>query len=354
MRRMIGLPSRRERSGPGGSPGLQNQWRGARRGAVGSTPTRSRHGGSETCRPSARVHRASSGCWPRSGRGSPSGARRRTRSRAVAREVVAERAGPAGGRRAAPTDARRRWRAAVADRLDGVRRPGGERPDARSSTRPASILHTNLGRAPWPAAAIEAATPRPPAATRSSSSTARPAGAGRGSGPPRTHLIALTGAEDALVTVNNAAALALAVGLAGRRGVAVSRGELVEIGGGVRIPEIVRRTGARLVEVGTTNRTRASDFEAPLADGRATRRPARPSVELRPDRVRRGARRRSSSRGSPTRTARSSSTTSAAARCSRRRRSGSPTSRCPPSGWRPAPTSSRSAATSWSVGRRPG
>ena len=61
----------------------------------------------------------------------------------------------------------------------------------------------------------------------------------------------------------------LAVGLAGKHGVAVSRGE-VEIGGGVRIPEIVRRTGARLIEVGTTNRTRASDFEAPLADGRAT------------------------------------------------------------------------------------
>ena len=84
------------------------------------------------------------------------------------------------------------------------------------------------------------------------------------------HLIALTGAEDALVTVNNAAALALAVGLAGRRGVAVSRGELVEIGGGVRIPEIVRRAGARLVEVGTTNRTRAADFDGPLAEGRAT------------------------------------------------------------------------------------
>ena len=83
------------------------------------------------------------------------------------------------------------------------------------------------------------------------------------------HLIALTGAEDALVTNNNAAALALAVGLAGRGGVAVSRGELVEIGGGVRIPEIIRRAGAKLIEVGTTNRTRAADFEAPLADGRA-------------------------------------------------------------------------------------
>ncbi len=131
------------------------------------------------------------------------------------------------------------------------------------------VLHTNLGRAPWPRVAIEAAMRA--AAGYSSLEFEREAGR-RG---PRfraaeTHLIALTGAEDALVTVNNAAAVALAVGLAGRHGVAVSRGELVEIGGGVRIPEIVRRTGARLVEVGTTNRTRAADFEAPLADGRAT------------------------------------------------------------------------------------
>ena len=60
------------------------------------------------------------------------------------------------------------------------------------------------------------------------------------------------------------------MGLAGRRGgVAVSRGELVEIGGGVRIPEIVRRAGARLIEVGTTNRTRVADFEAVVADGSA-------------------------------------------------------------------------------------
>ncbi|HEY8635698.1 MAG TPA: L-seryl-tRNA(Sec) selenium transferase, partial [Candidatus Limnocylindrales bacterium] len=131
------------------------------------------------------------------------------------------------------------------------------------------VLHTNLGRAPWATVAIEAA--RRAASAYSLLELDREAGR-RG---PRfraaeAHLIALTGAEDALVTVNNAAALVLVVGLAGKHGVAVSRGELVEIGGGVRIPEIVRRTGARLVEVGTTNRTRASDFEAPLADGRAT------------------------------------------------------------------------------------
>src|SRR5262245_13926135 len=130
------------------------------------------------------------------------------------------------------------------------------------------ILHTNLGRAPWAAEAIEAA--RRAAADYSLLEYDRAAGRrGARFRAAEEHLIALTGAEDALITINNAAALALAVGLAGRHGVAVSRGELVEIGGGVRIPEIVRRAGARLVEVGTTNRTRAADFEAPLTDRRA-------------------------------------------------------------------------------------
>ena len=130
------------------------------------------------------------------------------------------------------------------------------------------IVHTNLGRAPWAVAVAQAA--------------ADLAGryllleldreTGRRGSRVRTaeeHLVALTGAEDAFVTNNNAAALALAVGLAGRSGIVVSRGELVEIGGGVRIPEIIRRAGAKLIEVGTTNRTRAADFEAPLAEGRA-------------------------------------------------------------------------------------
>ncbi len=130
------------------------------------------------------------------------------------------------------------------------------------------IVHTNLGRAPWPDAAIRAA--REAAEGTLFLELDRETGRrGRRYREAEAHLVALTGAEDALIVTNNAAAVALAVGLAGRGGVAVSRGELVEIGGGVRIPEIVRRAGARLVEVGTTNRTRASDFEAALEDGRA-------------------------------------------------------------------------------------
>lgn len=130
------------------------------------------------------------------------------------------------------------------------------------------IVHTNLGRSTWPRAAIDAAAQA--AAEPALLELDRDSGRrGQRYRAAERHLIALSGAEDALITNNNAAALALAVGMARRRGVAVSRGELVEIGGGVRIPDIVRRSGARLVEVGTTNRTRAADYEEPLADGRA-------------------------------------------------------------------------------------
>lgn len=131
------------------------------------------------------------------------------------------------------------------------------------------VIHTNLGRAPWPRAAIEAAAT---AATdylllELDRDTGRRGARFRAA---EEHLVALTGAEDALVTNNNAAAVALAVALAGRGGgVVVGRGELVEIGGGVRIPEILRRAGVKLIEVGTTNRTRVEDFEPPLAEGRA-------------------------------------------------------------------------------------
>ncbi|MBA2380776.1 MAG: L-seryl-tRNA(Sec) selenium transferase [Chloroflexi bacterium] len=131
------------------------------------------------------------------------------------------------------------------------------------------LLHTNLGRAPWPRAARLAAV----AAGRSYGYLELDEATGRRGARFRAaedHLVALTGAEDAVVVSNNAAALALAVGLAGRRGSAVvSRGELIEIGGGVRIPEVLGRAGVRLIEVGTTNRTRAADFEPPLAAGQA-------------------------------------------------------------------------------------
>ena len=130
------------------------------------------------------------------------------------------------------------------------------------------IVHTNLGRAPWPDGVAAAA------ADLVSGYALLELDRRTGRRGPRArvaedHLVVLTGGDDAIVTNNNAAAVALVVGLAGRGGVVVSRGELVEIGGGVRIPEIVRRAGAKLVEVGTTNRTRASDYEAPLAEGRA-------------------------------------------------------------------------------------
>jgi L-seryl-tRNA(Ser) seleniumtransferase len=130
------------------------------------------------------------------------------------------------------------------------------------------IIHTNLGRAPWPDGVVAATADLAGGylLLELDRSTGRRGARAR---VAEDHLVALTGAEDAVVTNNNAAAVALAVGLAGRGGVVVSRGELVEIGGGVRIPEIVRRAGAKLIEVGTTNRTRAADFEVPLAEGRA-------------------------------------------------------------------------------------
>ena len=181
---------------------------------------------------------------------------------AAAREILAdERARLARGEPARDLDA-------LADELTGRLRAAHEPALTAVINATGVIVHTNLGRAPWPAAAVAAAA----AAARGYLFLELDHATGRRGARFREserHLIALTGADDALVVNNNAAAVALAVGLAGRgRGVAVSRGELVEIGGGVRIPEIVRRAGARLVEVGTTNRTRVSDFEAPLSDGR--------------------------------------------------------------------------------------
>jgi L-seryl-tRNA(Ser) seleniumtransferase len=123
------------------------------------------------------------------------------------------------------------------------------------------IVHTNLGRAPLAPSALERIRE---VASGYSNLEYDLAEGSRGSRQDHVAPLVceLTGAEAALVVNNNAAAVLLAVAaLAEGRDVLVSRGELVEIGDGFRIPEVLARSGARLVEVGTTNRTRLEDYE---------------------------------------------------------------------------------------------
>jgi L-seryl-tRNA(Ser) seleniumtransferase len=128
------------------------------------------------------------------------------------------------------------------------------------------IVHTNLGRAPLAREAVEHV-----AATAAGYSNLELDLRDGTRGSRQDHvaplLRRLTGADAALVVNNNAAALLLALAaLAEGREVIVSRGELIEIGDGFRIPDVLTRSGARLVEVGTTNRTRAQDYERAVRD----------------------------------------------------------------------------------------
>src|SRR5579863_5274651 len=128
------------------------------------------------------------------------------------------------------------------------------------------IINTNLGRAPLSQAVLTAIQE----AAGGYSNLEYDLEAGE-RGSRHAHVAALlselTGAEAALVTNNNAAAVLLALStLASGREVIISRGQLVEIGGGFRVPDVMRQSGCQLVEVGTTNRTRISDYESALTE----------------------------------------------------------------------------------------
>ena len=208
------------------------------------------------------------------------------------------------------------------------------------------LLHTNLGRAPLSAAARAAVQ-----AAAGSTDIEFDLGSGlrgkRGRGMLAALAAAVPAAEAVHVVNNNAAALVLAAtALAAGREIIVSRGELIEIGDGFRLPDLIESTGARIREVGTTNRTTAADYAAAIGPQTAFVLKVHPSnyriegftasASIRDlAGLRRAGRRRHRLRTAASRT-----------RCC-------PTSRTPPAGSRRAPRSSPPAATSCSAARRP-
>ena len=128
------------------------------------------------------------------------------------------------------------------------------------------ILHTNLGRAPLSNAARQAMNEASYAYSNLEYQLIK-GSRGKREMHSEELLCQLTGAEAAMVVNNNAAAVLLVLtGLAKRKSVLISRSQLIEIGGGFRIPDVMKQSGAKLLEVGTTNRTHLRDFEEALDD----------------------------------------------------------------------------------------
>ncbi|MGB7859115.1 MAG: L-seryl-tRNA(Sec) selenium transferase [Acidimicrobiia bacterium] len=126
------------------------------------------------------------------------------------------------------------------------------------------LLHTNLGRARWSQSAADRAAEAAVHACNLELDVRTGERSRRGKYVERL-LTTLTGAEDAQIVNNNASALLLVLAAMSRgKSVPVSRGQLIEIGGSYRLPDVMEVSGARLVEVGTTNRTRVGDYEAAL------------------------------------------------------------------------------------------
>jgi L-seryl-tRNA(Ser) seleniumtransferase len=177
---------------------------------------------------------------------------------AAMRERLAGASGPA----AAPEDVLSMMERGVEARLDA-----GYAPSLVAVINATGvIIHTNLGRAPLARTAAARVAALASGYTNLEYDLAR-GGRGRRDAHAERLLCGLTGAQAAVVVNNNAAATLLSLAaLAAGREVVISRGELVEIGGGFRVPDVMAQSGALLREVGTTNRTRVSDYAAAISD----------------------------------------------------------------------------------------